>query len=241
LKARRLSSTRVLTLTAGPAPSAPVKPRASRLTEVRPQPHGGTQRKARPVAPKKRDQEVIDAAAEVFHRRGYARASMQDVADAVGILKGSLYYYVSSKDELLYRVLLEVHDAVQVILAEVSAMRGRAPLERLAAYVCRQVEYNTHNLTKIAVCQHEYQALSTGRRAEIRLQRDGYELFVERLISEGQLRGDIAATLDAALLASCVIGTVNSVYPWYRPGGAVSPDQLADVLARFACAGVGMS
>jgi AcrR family transcriptional regulator len=195
-------------------------------------------RENRSGSPKKREQEIIDAAAEIFHRQGYSDTSVQNVANAVGILKGSLYYYIDSKDDLLYRVLLEVHDAAHTILEEVAAMDELSPLEKLDAYVRRHVEYNTRNLTKIAVYYHDYKLLAPERRAEIRRQRKLYEDFVEGLISEAQQQGEVAADLDPAVLSYCLFGALNSVYTWYRPGGKVSATQLADTLARFVLAGV---
>ena len=194
--------------------------------------------RGQPASPKKREQEIIDAAAEIFHRQGYSDTSVQNVADAVGILKGSLYYYIDSKDDLLYRVLLEVHDAAHSIIEEVAALDGLSPLERLRVYVQRHVEYNIRHLTKVAVYYHDYQLLAPERRAEIRRQRKMYEDFVEGLITEAQAQGDVAADLDPHVLANCMFGAVNSIYTWYRPGGKVSASQLADTLTRFALAGV---
>ena len=74
----------------------------------------------------RRDQEVLSAAARVFHARGYADASVQHVADELGILKGSLYHYISSKEELLYRLLDETHEEVSRILDEVAASDSAA-------------------------------------------------------------------------------------------------------------------
>jgi AcrR family transcriptional regulator len=195
-------------------------------------------RNGRDGSPKKREQEIIDAAADIFHRQGYSDTSVQNVADAVGILKGSLYYYIDSKDDLLYRVLLEVHDAAHTILEEVAAMDELSPLEKLDAYVRRHVEYNTRNLTKIAVYYHDYKLLAPERRAEIRRQRKMYEDFVQGLVSEAQRRGEVANDLDPAVLSNCLFGALNSVYTWYRPGGKVTTTQLADTLARFVLAGI---
>jgi TetR/AcrR family transcriptional regulator, cholesterol catabolism regulator len=201
-------------------------------------PVGSRRRNGRSASPKKREQEIIDAAAEIFHRQGYSDTSVQNVADAVGILKGSLYYYIDSKDDLLYRVLLEVHDAAHTILEEVAAMDDLTPLQKLDAYVRLHVEYNTRNLTKIAVYYHDYKLLAPERRAEIRRQRKLYEDFVLRLIREAQEQGEVAADLDPAVLSYCLFGALNSVYTWWRPGGKVSAAQLADTLSRFVIAGV---
>src|ERR1700754_5048275 len=101
-------------------------------------------------APKKRDREVLEAAARVFYERGYSDASVQDVADELGILKGSLYHYIDTKEDLLFRLLQETHDEIYEILEQVSAMEGLDPLQRLEIYIRRQVEYNIDNLLRVS-------------------------------------------------------------------------------------------
>src|SRR5947207_409360 len=60
--------------------------------------------------PRRRQQEILEAAARVFHEKGYESTSIQDIADEVGILKGSLYYYIRSKEDLLYEIIRDIHD-----------------------------------------------------------------------------------------------------------------------------------
>src|ERR1700760_1802047 len=93
-------------------------------------------------APRRRDEEVLAAAARVFYAHGYADASVQDVADELGILKGSLYHYISAKEDLLFRLLSGTQEGVTRILDEVRALEGLAPLDRLRLYVQQQVAFN---------------------------------------------------------------------------------------------------
>ena len=120
-------------------------------------------RELRRGAPKRRDREVLDAAAKVFYERGYAAASVQHVAEELGILKGSLYHYIKTKEDLLFRLLQETHDDVDRILAEVEAVEGLSPLERLHLYVQRQVEYNIDALERVSVYYHDVDQLSEER------------------------------------------------------------------------------
>src|SRR3954452_4352623 len=92
-------------------------------------------------SPKRRFEEVLDAAARVFARRGYADASVQDVADELGILKGSLYHYIRAKEDLLFWLLEAVHGDVQAILDEVAAEEELGSLDRIALYVQRLVQF----------------------------------------------------------------------------------------------------
>ena len=102
-------------------------------------PGAGTRSNRRDQAGRRK--EIIDAAAALFREKGYAATSIQDVADAVNILKGSLYYYIKSKDDLLFEVIQEVHDGGLKNLEEGKGVDGSA-LERIRAFVTRHMTYN---------------------------------------------------------------------------------------------------
>ena len=188
--------------------------------------------------PRRRDQEVLDAAAKVFHTRGYADASVQHIADELGILKGSLYHYIDSKEDLLFRILDETHDEVQAILEEVATMDASAPLIRLREYTRRQVEYTSKNLAKMAIYYHDADQLSEERRRELYRKRRVHEKFVSDLILEAQKRGEANAELDPKIVANCLFGSMIWVYRWYKPGGKLKPADLADTCAEFVLRGV---
>ncbi|MCW3010469.1 MAG: TetR/AcrR family transcriptional regulator [Solirubrobacterales bacterium] len=186
----------------------------------------------------RRDQEVLEAATKVFHARGYADASVQDIADELGILKGSLYHYIDSKEELLFRLLDESHQEVAAILEEVLAIEGLEPLERLRLYVTRQVEYTSKNLAKMAIYYHDVDQLSEERRKEVLRNRRTHERFVASLIAEAQERGEVPADLDPALTTNYLFGSMIWVYRWYRPGGKLRPQQVAATCADFIMGGL---
>jgi TetR/AcrR family transcriptional regulator, cholesterol catabolism regulator len=211
---------------------APIKTRP-------PAARAGRTREARSDAPgpKKRHQEILDAAAEIFYRKGYADNSVQDVADAVGILKGSLYYYIDSKEDLLFQMLLEVHEDAKAVVIDTAAL-DLPPLDRLRAYIKRHIEYNAGNLAKIAVYYHDFGLLAPERRRAIAEQRKYYETFVISLITEAQENGDVEASVDPQLLSSAIFGTVNWLYTWYRAGRSVAPEYLGDLYAEMLVAGI---
>lgn len=193
-------------------------------------------RRQRPGA-KKREQEIIDAAATIFHRQGYADASVQEVADAVGILKGSLYYYIDSKEDLLFRMMVEVHEGARGIVADIEALDA-SPLEKLSAYIKRHIEYNTHNLSKIAIYYHDFELLTPARRGQIVKQRALYEQFVVGLLREAQKAGEIDRKLDATLVANAIFGTANWIYTWYKPDGRKTPEHLGELYAELLIKGL---
>jgi TetR/AcrR family transcriptional regulator, cholesterol catabolism regulator len=192
----------------------------------------------RPRPRRRRDEEVLDAAAKVFAERGYSEASVQDVADELGILKGSLYHYIRTKEDLLFWLLDAVHRDVEEILEEVEAVEDVDPLERLSLYVRRQVLYNLDNLQRISIYYHDMDRLSAERLETIVNRRHAHERFVNRMIREAQDQGLADSSLDARVLTNCLFGTVIWTYRWYRPNGRVSRERIADLCARFALNGV---
>src|SRR5258707_8105952 len=128
----------------------------------RAQRRGGGERKPR----EERWSELIEVATDVFYAKGYDAASLQDIADRLGMLKGSLYYYIQSKEDLLYDVIKAVHEEGLANIESLAAGEGDA-LERLRNVIIGHIEHECRNLTKTAVFLHELQALSPERQAEI--------------------------------------------------------------------------
>jgi TetR/AcrR family transcriptional regulator, cholesterol catabolism regulator len=187
--------------------------------------------------PKKRDREVLDAAARVFYERGYSDASVQDVADELGILKGSLYHYIETKEDLLFRLLQETHDEIYEILEEVAAIEGLTPLERLEVYIRRQVEYNVDNLLRVSVYYHDLERLSEDRRKAIFARRREHERWVVRLIEEAQAAGTADPALDPKIAARCIFATIIWTYRWYRKRRD-SRAKVAEACSAFALRGI---
>jgi AcrR family transcriptional regulator len=186
---------------------------------------------------KRRDEEVLAAAARVFARRGYADASVQDVADELGILKGSLYHYIDAKEDLLFWLLEAVHAELQSIVDQVAESEGSA-LERLDLYVRSHVLYNLENLERVSIYYHDGEALGEERLATMTTRRRAHERFVNGLIREAQAEGSADATADPRIFVNCVLATIIGTYRWYKPGGRISRQAIADHCARFVLRGV---
>jgi TetR/AcrR family transcriptional regulator, cholesterol catabolism regulator len=194
---------------------------------------------ARERGPRRREEEVLDAAARVFSERGYAHATVQHVANELGILKGSLYYYIRTKEDLLCRLLEHVHDEVDAILAAVEAeTAGMPPLQRLEEYVRRQTLHSVSNLARLSVYYHDIDHLSPVRRRAILDRRAPHEAYVTELIGQAQRSGDARRDVEPRILSNCVFATIIWTYRWFRVGGATSAKAAADACAGYAVAGV---
>jgi AcrR family transcriptional regulator len=187
---------------------------------------------------KRRQEEVVAAAVRMFYESGYSETSVEDIAGELGILKGSLYYYISSKEDLLYAIVLEVHTEVQSLLTTALSDEGVAPLERLSSYVRAQVEYNALNAKKITVYYDDLDRLGAKRLTEIRHSLHAMENMVTELIRQAQQRGDVDASLDPVLASHAVFATVNWIYRWYKPRGRLTPEQISAFVVQYILNGL---
>ena len=108
-----------------------------------------------------RRREILDAAAQVFYEKGYEAASTRDIAESVGLLKGSLYYYIDSKEDFLFEIIKEQHDGALAALERVRQSEGDA-LVRMAALIETHVDFFTSNLAAAVIYFREFRSLSAG-------------------------------------------------------------------------------
>lgn len=176
-----------------------------------------------------RFEDIVDAAAQLFSEQGYAATSIQDIADSVGLLKGSLYHYIHTKEDLLEAVIQEAHHHTASVGLDALDVDGDA-LEKLRYVVRRHLSGAAGNLAKVRVFYRESQFLPPDRLKHILASRDTYEHSLREIIRMGQEEGSLAAHLDPTLTAIAILAILNSVQQWFRPDG---PRSLDEVTATF--------
>jgi AcrR family transcriptional regulator len=181
--------------------------------------------------------EVLDAAALVFYERGYESASIQDIAESLGMLKGSLYYYIESKEDLLFHILEDAHDQARENIARAKAVEGDA-LQRIRAFVTAHLVFNASNIIRMGIAFHDLRSLSEDRRRLIIEARDEYDEFLRKLIRDGQKEGIICPDIDPRLAGFATFGMTNWIYQWYQPGGKTAAKSIANEFADIIVAGL---
>jgi AcrR family transcriptional regulator len=182
-----------------------------------------------------RREEMVAVAARLFSERGYHGTSMADVAGVLGLLRGSLYAHIGSKEELLYDVV--ERGAQRFLERGAGALGLDAPApERLRAFLAGHIETAIEQLEAGTVFLNEWRYLSDAPRSDIKSKRDRYEDMVRTILSEGIARGEFRADLDVPLAARLVLSAGNWIYAWYREGGEMTPREVgagfADMLVR---------
>lgn len=175
--------------------------------------------------PRKRREEVVQAAAELFYERGYDATTTRDVTDRLGLLKGSLYYYIDSKEDLLFAAMQSALEGGLFNLKE-AVEGGGSALDKLRRVIENHVVFLTQNLLRTTLVLHEARSLGESRREAVMAEEDAYRRGVRELIEEGKAEGLIRAEVDPHIATMCILGTLNWVYRWYSPDGGARPDEI---------------
>lgn len=202
----------------------------------RSQRRSGGERKSR----EERWPELLEVATQVFYEKGYDAASLQDIADRLGMLKGSLYYYIESKENLLYEVIDEVH---REGLANVEALTARegSPLERLHIAIVGHIEHECRTIVKTSVFLHELDTLDPERQRQILGDEPAYRRVFSDLLAEGQAQGQIRKSVDPKLGSLWILGSLNWVYRWFKSDSGFTAHQIGEQFADLIVAGLAES
>lgn len=175
---------------------------------------------------------IYETAARLFHEKGYGATSLQDLATAVGLQKGSLYHYIESKEDLLFGIVEYTHRFFVDVL-ERTVDPERPPLEEIGAIVHAHALFAVENFHITSAFYNDRSALSVERRRAVTRTRDAYEAKIAGLIRDGQERGEIATDLDPRLSALGLLGMLNSIQLRHRLGDHMTPDAVADEFSRL--------
>jgi TetR/AcrR family transcriptional regulator, cholesterol catabolism regulator len=149
---------------------------------------------------------------------------MGDLAEAMGVQKGSLYSLTESKQELLYETMREGAAAFHAGLDALPESAGAAERIRLALRAHLRVVAEQLDMATVFI--REWRYLEGARRDEIVAERRRYEERLRGLFRDGREHGELRTDLDDAAAALLILSAANWAYTWLRPG--VDTDELAD-------------
>ena len=190
-----------------------------------------------PTPRRNRDEEILSAAIQVFSHKGYAAASLQDVADAVGLLKGSLYHYISSKESLLYRIFQESHEEGAALMAAVDEL-GLTPDAKLREFVRRLTLFYAQHRERASLYFSEWRHLTGEDLQTVMEQRRDFERYVRTIVADAHEHGLTNPDLDVQLATRYILTAVNGVILWYRPEGPLPAEDIAEQIAELACSSI---
>lgn len=180
---------------------------------------------------------IIDAAVDLFYDAGYSATSMDDVARTAGIPKGSLYHYIDSKEDLLFRIVQQTREDTDRIFAGVELRRDQSALERLGEFIRQLTLYKARNERVYTVTRQDGERLTGTRRDVAIAWRTKQEQFQETLIREAMANGELPTGIDPKVLTYCSRSLTIEVYR-YASSEGTSPEELAAFAARFVIAAI---
>jgi AcrR family transcriptional regulator len=193
-------------------------------------------RKAVAADAQSKNEEIFAHAVRVFKAKGYHAASMQDIADAVGLQKGSLYHYISSKDELLFKIFERGTGALSKQLEEIidsddsPTNKLHRAIEAHLAALCDQLDIYTVYLS-------ERRTFGGKLNSKVRAEGERHARLLERLIEQGIKSGDFRQ-VDVKMSAHAILGMCNWLYQWYSPDGRLQPHEIAVIFSDLMIDGL---
>ena len=179
--------------------------------------------------------EILKSAAAAFRKLGYHGATVEQIAAALHMKKGNLYYYFRNKEEILFACHEYSHDRLQELLDKV--VRSTAPAdEKLRRLISSTVHVILDELHGTALLL-DLEALSPAHLKAVIVRRDRFDRGMRMILEEGIATGAFAPG-DPKLVAFAMLGALNWIARWFNPGGPASSEEIATRFADYLIAGL---
>jgi AcrR family transcriptional regulator len=184
------------------------------------------------VGNNKRD-EILNEAAKLFRRKGFDGTSMQDIAEKVGILKGSIYYYFNSKNEIFRKVL---DKGIGPVLknAEFIMNKKLSPQDKLQELLQSHLQYILKNDFSLVIFFREKENIPANETQKYVQSRNRYENIFRDVLEEGINKGYFPK-VDVNLTIFAILGMCNWVIQWYNPRGSKNQEEITAHMIYLIC------
>ena len=179
--------------------------------------------------------EILKSAAAAFRRLGYHGATVEQIAAALHMKKGNLYYYFHNKEEILFACHQYSLERLLGLLDEIEHS-GLTPEEQMRRLIDSFVHTILDELHGTALFL-DLEALSPAHLKTIIVGRDRFDRGMRKVLEEG-IRTGVFRQTDAKLLSFAILGAVNWIPRWYNPDGPASSQEIADRFADYLIAGL---
>ncbi len=180
--------------------------------------------------------DILEAAAQVFRKKGFHGASMNDIAEAVNLQKASLYHHVSSKQEILLALLDRAIETLTERIAPITAQAAPAD-QKLRLMIRAYLQVLADHADLAAVLLFEHRSLDPKQHARHIPNRDRFEALWRDVVLEG-VKTKKFTCANPSLAVRAMLGTLNWTLTWYRTDGAMPIEDIADQIADLQFKGL---
>jgi AcrR family transcriptional regulator len=190
---------------------------------------------ARPGNGADRRIEILKSAAAAFRRRGYHGASVDEIASALEMTKGNLYYYFRNKEEILYACHDYSLDVLLALMQDVQA-GGARPDAKLRRLILAFVHLMLDELQGTALTL-DLQALSPSLQRRIIAKRDRFDRGLREIVQQG-IDSGLFRPGDPKMIGFAIMGAVNWITKWFDPAGPMTSEQIGQRFADYLVGGL---
>src|SRR4051812_6925127 len=180
---------------------------------------------------------ILDAATRLFGEKGYDGTTMRDLARALGMLPGSLYVHIDSKETLLAEIVDAGFDPFLALASEI-ANSSDAPDVRLRRAIVEHVKRVGDSRDRVMVVLHQWRFLTGPSYDRVVANRRIYRETYQRIVEEGVEAGIFNRALDRHVVVLTILGALNWVPEWLSPDGPASAEEVGERLADTLLAGL---
>lgn len=181
--------------------------------------------------------EIYREAANIIYEKGFDATSMGDIADAVDLTKGGLYYYIKGKKALLYAIMDFAMNRLESEVLE-PARKEEDPEERLAILLSGHAELVIEDASAMTILVYEEEGLDDSHRSKVRHRKRTYADFLRDTIIAVLDKNGRTSKIDPAMAASSVLGTVHWIVRWYQPSGRLSAEEVVQQVTELIMHGL---
>ncbi|OYD07848.1 TetR family transcriptional regulator [Paludifilum halophilum] len=171
---------------------------------------------------------IVEQSILLFERKGFSETSIQDVVEALGVTKGTFYYYFSSKEQLLRDIhLMYIDDllTLQEQIIENPETSYRTKLSETVKLLVTQIKVTGR---PARVFHREMMHLKPESASTVKQKRRLFRFNIQKIIESGVETGEFRKDLQADLVAFAILGMCNWSYNWFHPNGSVTDEELAE-------------
>jgi AcrR family transcriptional regulator len=179
---------------------------------------------------------IVDAAAKVFREKGYKEATLEDIANEVGMLKGSLYYYIDKKEDLLYSVVERPLNEMTENLRKIINTNDSPTLKLEKALINHINGFETYQSELFVWISIEWFKSEFG--GEIATLGDEIDQMFRKIISEGIEKSEFRRDLDPKLITFAIFGVFNYMQRWYSPNQGYTLQEISVQFNKFVLQGI---
>ena len=179
--------------------------------------------------------EILKSAAAAFRRRGYHGASVDEIASALEMTKGNLYYYFKNKEEILYACHDYSLEVLLALMAEIQAEESR-PDDKLRKLILAFIHMMLDELRGTALTL-DLQALSPPLLKRIIAKRDRFDHGMREIIQQG-IESGLFRPGDPKMIGFAMMGAVNWITKWFDPAGPMTSEDIGQRFADYLVGGL---